>query len=273
MPAIIQLSQPQHFITSALANVDLAHWFVWSHGICVGYWDESEAKHSLCCWWTESNRAYLFQTQSITDVCVTIDNFTILSREGLFRWDGQNEIEEQSSPIGSWNKVQLASWGAIGFTQFGYHVWSRDNNITQRLPMGVQKIWALGLNNDILWSHWGQFFVQQSNGVVLAIEPIPDTMERWEALKDGWWVAIYDTTIVVWHPKECMLRFDNSDIMDVSIHCNRESILILLASGSVLQWSPMIDTMPQEIAAVEGEFFIGAGALYVDGEIEFCTFV
>ena len=269
MSKITQLSQPQRFIRSALANVDLAHWFVWQHGICVGYWDESEATHSLCCWWADSNRAYLFQTTSIVDVCVKGNQLVILSGEGLFDWDGQDCIEAHPNPVKSWKKVQVSTWGAIGYTQFGYHVWRRETETVQRLPMGVQKVWALGLDGDILWSHWGQFFVQQSSGAVVAVEPIPDTMERWVALKGEWWVAIYDTTLVAWHSKKCMLRFDNSDIIDVSTHSNKQSILILLASGSVLQWSPMFDTMPQEIAIVEGEFFIGAEALYDNGEIEF----
>ena len=270
MPTVTELTQPQRFMQSALANVDHAHWFIWSHGICVGYWDEAEGTHSLCCYWTVMNRAYLFQTQSIVDVCVDGNQIAILSSEGFHIWDGQLLVDGHQSPVHQWKKVQIALWGAVGFTNFGYHIWDKETQTTVRLPMGVQKVWKLSPSRaQLLWSHWGQFFLYDHQGRrTTALEPFNDTMERWIDLRDGWWVAVYEHALVAWHRTQSILRFDNMQIMDVSTRASQRSLLILLASGQVLEWRPQEDPLPQEISAVEGDFFVGDGIVFNDGDLE-----
>ena len=271
MPTVTELSQPQRFIQSALANVDSAHWFVWSHGICVGYWDDAEMTHSVCCWWTVFNRAYLFQTESIIDVCVDEHQIAILSSEGFHTWDGQLVVDSYQSPTATWQKVQIAVWGVVGFTKHGYHLWNKATQSVSRLPIGVQKVWRLSssTNQEVLWSHWGQFFILNGlNGHVSALEPLKDSMEEWLSLKDGWWIAIYEHSLQAWHRTKSSLRFDSLDIMDVSVRSGQRSVLILLATGQVLEWQPDLDPMPQEIAEVEGDLFVGDGMIFNNGEVE-----
>ena len=272
MPKVTELTQPQRFIQSALANVDMAHWFVWSHGICVGYWDETESTHSVCCWWTVLNRGYLFQTQTIMDVCVDTHQIAIVSAEGFHMWDGQLMVDSYQTPIQRWQKVEVAPWGAVGFTNFGYHLWDKTTQTVVRLPMGVQKVWRLSQTSEqeILWSHWGQFFLyNHRNQQTTALEPLKDTMEKWIDLRDGWWVAVYEYSLVAWHRTRSVLRFDNMEIMDVSVRASQTSIVILLASGQVLEWRPQEDPLPKEIAQVDGEFFIGDGITFNEGELEY----
>ena len=57
--------------------------------------------------------------------------------------------------------------------------------------------------------------------------------------------------------------------MDVSVRASKTSVLIVLASGQVLEWRPQEDPQPKEIAEVEGDFFIGDGITFNDGEIEY----
>ena len=272
MPTVMELTQPQRFIQSALANVELAHWFVWSHGICVGYWDETDNTHSVCCWWTVLNRAYLFQTESIIDVCVDSHRLAILSSEGFHIWDGQLMVDSHQTPIHQWQKVRIATWGAVGYTNFGYHIWDKSTQSVARLPMGVSKVWGLSHSGgqEVLWSHWGQFFLQSHGSRrVSALEPFKDTMENWIDLRDGWWVAVYEHSLVAWHRTQSILRFDNMEMMDVSVRACQSRVLILLASGQVLEWRPEADPLPKEIAQAEGEFFIGDGIIFNDGELEY----
>ena len=271
MPTVTELSQPQRFIQSALGNVDLAHWFVWPHGICVGYWDDTEGTHSVCCWWTVLNRAYLFQTEHIMDVCVDEHQIAILSSEGFHTWDGQLIVDSFRSPAETWKNVHIATWGVTGFSNHGYHLWDRETQSVKRLPIGVQKIWGVSqtISQEILWSHWGQFFVLDcQSGQVSALEPLKDTMDDWLALRDGWWLAIYENSLHALHRTKSTLRFDSLDIMDVSIPSGRNSVLILLATGQVLEWCPNLDPIPQEVAEVEGELFIGDGMIFNNGEVE-----
>ena len=271
MATVTELNQPQRFIQSALANVDMAHWFVWSHGICVGYWDETDSTHSVCCWWTGLERAYLFQTDGIIDVCVDAHQIVVLSSEGFDIWDGQRMVDNYQTPVRNWKKVHIAPWGAVGFTNFGFHLWEKSTQSVTRLPIGVQKVWRLGHSSDqeVLWSHWGQFFLyNHRNGQTTALEPFKDTMDNWIVLRNGWWVAVYEHSLLAWNRQKSIARFDNMEIMDVSIRASKTSILIVLASGQVLEWRPQEDPLPKEIAEVEGEFFIGDGITFNDGEIE-----
>ena len=266
MPVVRELSHPKRFIDSALANVDSAHWFMWEHGICVGYWDDSASTHSLCCWWGVLNRGFVFQTESIQQVRVCGNRIVILAAEGFCVWDGQTDIQQIDAPLMSWNNVQISIWGGTGFTQFGYHKWTLENNETQRLPIGVQKIWHLGSEESVLWSHWGQFFLHK-DGRTRALEPLKDTMDKWYDLGD-WWIAVYDTRLVAQHPTSSTLRFEHPDIMDVTMRADKSSLLILLATGIVLEWRPAEDPVPIEISDVEGDRFVGEDVLFCDGELE-----
>jgi hypothetical protein len=266
MPTVRELNQPKRFIHSALANVDSAHWFMWEHGVCVGYWDDSETTHSICCWWIALNRGFVLQTESIRQVRVFGHQVVILSAEGFCIWDGQRDTHVLDTPLLQWNNVEIAPWGGTGFTQFGYHKWTLENNETQRLPMGVQKIWHLGTPESVLWSHWGQFFIHKE-GVTRPLEPLKDTMEQWYDLGD-WLVAVYDTILVAQHPTSSTLRFENPDIMDVTMRADKSGVLILLATGSVLEWRPQEDPVPVEISEVEGDRFVGEDLIFCDGELE-----
>ncbi len=276
MPQIRELPRPQKFIQSALANVDSAHWFIWEHGICVGYWDESDAAHSLYCWWSVLDKGFLLQAANIQSVRVVGHQLFILSEEGMSQWDGQTYIDTIPSPLTQWSNHQMAPWGGTGFTRHGYHCWTRGGQ-EFRLPIGVEKIWHLGVDGQILWSHWGQFFVGSVMALdtakpalsrPLALEPISDTMEKWFDLSSGWWVAVYEHALVAVHPKYRQKRFDNFDIMDVTMRADRTGILILLATGSVLEWRPQEETEPVEIAEVEGDQFIGEEMIYSEDGIE-----
>ena len=272
MPTVTELSMPQRFIQSALANVDLAHWFVWSHGICVGYWDETESTHSVCCWWTTLERSYLFQTESIMDVCVDDHQIIILSSEGFHIWDGNLVVDSYRTPAEKWQKVCIGTWGVVGFSKHGYHLWMKSTQLVHRLPIGVQKVWGLGHSSDpeVLWSHWGQFFLyNHGKGLTTALEPFKDTMDKWIALRGGWWVAVYEQSLVAWNRQNSIARFDNMEIMDVSTRASKTSVLIVLASGQVLEWRPQEDPLPKEITEVEGDFFIGDGITFNGGEIEY----
>lgn len=267
MATVVELAQPKLFLQSALANVNAAHWYVWEHGICVGYWDDSDTHASLLCWWRTLGRGFRFQAEKILDVAVSGHQILIASSAGFSRWDGQTLLETIDAPIGNWQKVQIEKWGAVGFHDFGYQRWNIDSNTVERLPMGVQKVWKLS-DDGLLWSHWGQFFQANSEGVK-ALEPLRDTMDYCLALSTGWWVAVYDTSIVVVHTKRTTKRFDNSDIMDVIVRTGQKSILILLATGLVLEWNPEVDSMPCEIGETDGELFIGDDLVYVDGDVEY----
>ena len=94
-------------------------------------------------------------------------------------------------------------------------------------------------------------------------------MEKWIGLRDGWWVAVYEHTLVAWHRAKSVLRFDNMEIMDVASRSSHRGVLILLASGQVLEWRPQEDSLPFEVAEVEGEFFIGDGIIFNNGELEY----
>jgi hypothetical protein len=94
-------------------------------------------------------------------------------------------------------------------------------------------------------------------------------MDSWIALRDGWWVAVYEHKLLAFHVSHTAVRFDNMEIMDVACGYDSQSIKILLASGMILEWRPSEDPEPIEIGEANGEFFIGEGALYDEGEIEF----
>jgi len=258
------LPRPDVFLQSAISNIDCTEWVAWEHGICAVYFNTVTDQDGVLCVWEETGEGFLCSVSDLRKI-VSIDGaIFMLCADGFIEWDGQHEIQQTSTPMIDWHHVQLAAWGGAGFSNFRFHYWLKDTGDVVTLPMGVEKLWALGLHGEVLWSYWGQFFLKSDR--VVALESIPDTMEDWVALRDDWWVAVFEETMVVWHPRYSAERIDLDDVLDVHVCSNRREVLILDVNGGITRWTTH-RTMDVLLESSDADRFIGDRALLCDEEI------
>ena len=226
---IRQLPKPELFLASAIANLELAQWIPWQHGICVGYHNETSGQDGVLCLHNQGGVGFFASIVGLKAIASVESVLYILCQDGFLEWAGQDSYVKLDCPMVDWHHVQIASWGGVGFFNFRFHCWNKTTGEVKTLPIGVEKIWGLGLQNEILWSYWGQFFLRGET--LIALEEMPDTMEHWTAMTEGWWVAEYDHRLVFWHPRFSLREIELVDILSVHVRSNRSEVLLLNVDG------------------------------------------
>lgn len=261
---IRRLPRPEVFLQSAISNIDFTEWVAWENGLCAVYYNEVTDQDGVLCVWEESGEGFFCSISGLMQVVSIDGSIFMLCEDGFVDWDGRDTHSMVTTPLSDWHHVQLASWGGAGYSDFRFHYWLKESGQVVTLPMGVEKLWALGLKGEVLWSYWGQFFLK-SDGIV-ALEAIPDKMDYWCALQDDWWVAVFEDSLQLWHPRFSLVRIDLDDILDVHVCSNRRELLILDVNGGLNRWTTH-GTMEVLLESSTAEIIVGDRALLGDEEI------
>ena len=231
-----RLPRPDVFLQSAIANIEFTEWIPWINGLCAVYYNEVNDQDGVLCVW-ETGEGFFCSISGLKQIVSSDGMIYMLCDDGFVEWDGRDKHSTQATVTRDWHNVQLAAWGCAGYSDFRFRYWLKETNDVVTLPVGVEKVWALGLNGEVLWSYWGQFFLGGAHSPVIALESIPDKMDYWKALQDDWWVAVFESEMILWHAKRSVERLALDDVLDIHVCSNRQEVLILDVNGTLHRWS------------------------------------
>lgn len=252
-----KLPEPSLFLEAALANFDEAEWIMWQEGICV------RRENSLLAMSSEDTGSICYFSD-IKDVFSIDGDIVILSTDGVFIWDGEEEPEKMDIP--TLPHLKINPLGVCGWKDFRYHVWFGKNEYI--LPEDCTKPRFFPSQACLFWTFWGKIFLWEEGKEIQCLEAIPENYEEIIPLENKWLAIIYEKKIVGLHTDFPKKRFDNDQIFEVRASIQSDCLWILLGDGTLLEWNLLQEDEPEEIGFFEGaEGFVGEGLLLVDDEI------
>lgn len=259
---IRELPEPDLFLEAALSNFDEADWHMWSEGLCV------QRENSVLAYLSETKGAIVYLT-AVKDVFIVGSKIALLSSEGSFLWDGLGEPEALDCPYLTHLKLTETEEDGILFcawNDFRYVLGTAEEQVL--LPLNCTKPQFFPNQRSVFWVYWGKIFIWK-DAEVECLEAFAEDYEELIPLGGTWLVAVYEKSLIAFHPAFPKKRFDNDRMMEVRASSQGDCIWILLADGSLLEWNPQQEDEPEELDCLDGaDGFVGEGMLLVEDEVQ-----